>query len=356
MWSDEKVLITGAGGFIGGRVVEVMYLTRSLAPRAGVRSWASAARVGRFPVEIFRVDLLNKTQIDHATEGVSYVVHCAYGPGGATVEGTRNLIEVVASKPIKGIVHLSTIAVYGNAEGYIDENHTCSFSGNEYADSKLEAEKICLRYAEQGTPITILRLPIVYGPFSRNWTIHMGQMLANSSIGFNDSFEKGKCNLLYIDDLVVAICKVLSNRRSVGQILNVNGPAVLTWNEYFRRFNDGLGLAALEPMPLGRAKLGADLIRPVRLLGKYIRNNHAPLLKRLAATSPTVGRCLMSSERTLRLTPIREDLALFSRDAVYSYEKIRMVLGFEPQVGVDEGLRHSCDWLHQQGFQWFPQR
>lgn len=354
MGSEEKVLVTGAGGFIGGRLVEVMYLTRSFTPRAGVRSWASAVRVGRFPVEIKRVDLLDKAEVDHATEGVSYVVHCAYGPGGATVEGTRNLIDVAATKPIKGIVHLSTIAVYGNAEGYLDETHACGFSGNEYADSKLEAERICLRSAEKGTPVTILRLPIVYGPFSRNWTIQIANMLANSSLGLNEQFERGKCNLLYIDDLVAAIHEALSSGRAVGQVLNVNGPEVVTWNDYFRRFNNGLGLSALKPIPLNRASLVANMMRPVRSLGKYLLNNHAAILKKLAIASPFVGRSMVSAERTLRLTPTRDDLVLYSRDATYSSEKIKKVLGFEPQVGVDDGVRHSCDWLRQQGFLWSP--
>ena len=354
MRSEEKVLVTGAGGFIGGRVVEVMYLTRSFTPRAGVRSWASAVRVGRFPVEIKRVDLLNREEVDHATEGVSYVVHCAYGPGGATVEGTGNLMEVLATKPIKGIVHLSTIAVYGNAEGIIDETHACDFSGNEYADSKLEAERICLRYAEKGTPVTILRLPIVYGPFSRNWTIQIANMLAISSLGLNEQFERGKCNLLYIDDLVAAIHKALSSGTGIGKILNVNGPEVVSWNDYFRRFNDGLGLPPLKPRPLGQANLVANLMRPVRSMGKYLLANHAAIIKNLASAVPAIGRSLISAERTLRLTPVREDLALYSRDAVYSPGNIRKVLGFEPQVGVDEGLRHSISWLKQQGFLWNP--
>ena len=354
MRSEEKVLVTGAGGFIGGRVVEVMYLTRSFTPRAGVRSWASAVRVGRFPVEIKRVDLLNREEVDHATEGVSYVVHCAYGPGGATVEGTRNLIEVAATKPIKGIVHLSTIAVYGNAEGTIDETHACDFSGNEYSDSKLEAERICLRYAEKGTPVTILRLPIVYGPFSRNWTIQIANMLANSSLGMNEQFERGKSNLLYIDDLVAAIHKALFSGLGVGKVLNVNGPEVVTWNDYFRRFNDGLGLPALKPIHLGQASLVANLMRPVRSMGKYLLANHAAIIKKLATAVPAVGRSLISAERALRLTPVREDLAMYSRNVIYSAEKIKNIIGFEPRVNVAEGLRHSCSWLKQQGFLWNP--
>jgi nucleoside-diphosphate-sugar epimerase len=179
-------------------------------------------------------------------------------------------------------------------------------------------------------------------------------MLANSSLGLSEQFERGKCNLLYIDDLVAAIHIALSSGLGVGKVLNVNGPEVVTWNNYFRRFNDGLGLPPLKPRPLGQAKLVANLMRPVRSIGKYLLANHSAIIKNLATAVPAIGRSLVSAERTLRLTPVREDLALYSRDAVYSSGNIREVLGFDPQVGTEEGVRLSCAWLRQQGFQWSP--
>jgi len=54
MSSDHRVLITGAGGFIGGRVAEVLHGSGWAQVRAGVRKWACAARIGRPPVTDFR--------------------------------------------------------------------------------------------------------------------------------------------------------------------------------------------------------------------------------------------------------------------------------------------------------------
>ena len=63
--------------------------------------------------------------------------HCAKGAGGATDQGTRNLLELALEKEIKHFVHLSTTEVYGNVEGEIDENTPFQYTGNEYNKTRL---------------------------------------------------------------------------------------------------------------------------------------------------------------------------------------------------------------------------
>jgi uncharacterized protein YbjT (DUF2867 family) len=55
-----KILVTGAGGFIGGCVVESLYLTGFGQVRATVRRWPNTARIGRFPIELVQVEALNQ--------------------------------------------------------------------------------------------------------------------------------------------------------------------------------------------------------------------------------------------------------------------------------------------------------
>ena len=73
------VLVTGAGGFIGGRAVEVLHHL-GYDVRAGVRRWSSAARIGRFPIEIVQCDLADRGQLDAACDGVSAIVRRALPP------------------------------------------------------------------------------------------------------------------------------------------------------------------------------------------------------------------------------------------------------------------------------------
>jgi uncharacterized protein YbjT (DUF2867 family) len=88
MGSRRTILVTGAGGFIGGRTVEILHRLGDTEVRAGVRRWSGAARIGRFPVDIVHCDILQPDSIARAVEGVDAVVHCAVGDREVTVRGT----------------------------------------------------------------------------------------------------------------------------------------------------------------------------------------------------------------------------------------------------------------------------
>ena len=139
MTEKMKILITGATGFIGARIVEVFHLTGYHQVRAGVRSTVSSPRIARYPVEIVKADILNRQEIKSALKDISVVVHCAYGGQGATVEGTEILLSEAIKADVKHVIHLSTIEVYNNPHGVVDEAYSCEFIGEPYGDSKLQA-------------------------------------------------------------------------------------------------------------------------------------------------------------------------------------------------------------------------
>jgi len=74
-----RVLVTGAGGFIGGRLCEVMSLTGHFRPRAFIHSTASAWRLTRFPMDLFVGNLCDRGQVEQAIQGCDAVVHLARG-------------------------------------------------------------------------------------------------------------------------------------------------------------------------------------------------------------------------------------------------------------------------------------
>ena len=105
MSAERVILVTGGGGFIGNRFVEVIHLTGFGRVRVGVRRWASAARAARFPIEIVLCDVLDDRQIAAAMHGVDVVVHCAVGDERVIVEGTRNVLE--AGRAQSGVARAS---------------------------------------------------------------------------------------------------------------------------------------------------------------------------------------------------------------------------------------------------------
>src|SRR5258708_34191996 len=114
----RRVLVTGAGGFVGGWVCEAMHLSGWTNVRAGIGRWTSAVRIARFPLEIVPCNVLKPAELDQALVGVDSIVHCARGADPAvTVEATRLLLDRPRAAGVRRVVYLSPIPVYGDAEG-----------------------------------------------------------------------------------------------------------------------------------------------------------------------------------------------------------------------------------------------
>ncbi len=347
---EGKTIITGATGFIGGRIVEYLHLSDIQDVRAGIRTWATAARLGRFPVDIVKMDLLNKKEIADALEGVDTIVHCAKGGGGVTETGTKNLLQAALDKGIQRFVHLSTAEVYGNAEGTVDEEAPLTYTGNEYNETKINAEKACWEFFEKGLPVTILRPSIVYGPFSMNWSVKYAAMMLSGKMGIMEKYGEGKCNLVYVDDLVNAVILTLQNNKAVGNAFNIVGPDIPTWNEYFTLFNDKMDLPELKKLSSANTSLQTKLLQPVRFVGNIARDHFMPQLKILAENIELADKLMRITEKKLKSTPAGEELELYSRKTTYSTDKITKVLGFKPTFSLDKGLEETVSWLKDSGF------
>ena len=183
MTGTETILVTGAGGFIGGWIVEMLHLSQLAHVRAGIRSWSSAARLARFPIEIALCDVMDKKSIALAMSGASCVIHCVSGSSEAIIQGTGNMLEMAQAQKMGRFVHLSTTEVYGNVNGEIDETFPFKSMGNPYGDAKIEAEKLCWEHYQRGLPVTVVRPSIVYGPFSTDWTVVFTQRLLSKNWG-----------------------------------------------------------------------------------------------------------------------------------------------------------------------------
>lgn len=347
----STVLVTGAGGFLGGRIVEILSLTGAATVRAGVRHWSGAgvARLARLQAEIVLCDVMALDQVYQALNGVSIVIHSVLGDRLANVEGTRNLLTAAADHAVQRIVYISTAEVYGKARGEVDEAHPLRYTGWDYADSKIDAEKLCWRACEQGVPVTVLRPSIVYGPFSQSWIVRLSKCLREGQWGVFDRYGDGWCNLIYVDDLVSAIWLAARDDRATGEAFNINGPEIITWNDYFQRLNAALDLPQLRTISPAQLWIRATAIEAARTLLVFAKNHTAPATKRrlIGGTRKTAAGHLVDRVRgSIKMAPLRRDLLhLYNRRAIYVTGKVRDRLGFAPQTGVDTGLATSVQWL-----------
>jgi len=183
-WSDTRVLVTGAGGFIGSTLVEEL-LRRGARVRAFVR-YNSRGDIGLLStldpelvklMEIVSGDLRDPAAVADAMRDASVVFHLgaliaipySYVHPREVIEtnviGTVNVLEAArVTRPVR-VVHTSTSEVYGTAlYAPIDEKHPLQ-GQSPYSASKIGADKVAESYHRAfGVPVVTVRPFNTYGP------------------------------------------------------------------------------------------------------------------------------------------------------------------------------------------------
>ena len=160
--AGKKVLVTGATGFIGGRLVEKLLLEEGAEVRVLVRNFGSAVWLSRLDVAMMSGDITEPATLVEAVAGCNVVVHCAAALGGeadvmarVNVTGTANLLAAAEAAGVARFVHVSTLAVHGQdiPDG---TNETTPYRPvTEYGRTKLQADQLveasCPRYGYHST-------------------------------------------------------------------------------------------------------------------------------------------------------------------------------------------------------------
>ena len=309
-------LISGASGFIGGR------LLRELEQRA-----VSCVALSRRPIpgrKTSAAPLDDRAALRAACQGVATVFHCA-GHAHAfaalshsdaerhwrvNFEGTRNLAEAAGQAGVRRFVFLSSVKAMAEPgdvcvdEGFPGEPETA------YGQSKRAAEETVLEAGKRyGMHVVNLRLAMVYGSGGRGNLERMGRLVRRG--WFPPLPETGnRRSLVHVDDVIAAMLQVAEDDRANGRTYIVTGPEAPSGRQLYDALRDALGLppcrwSVPETVLRGAARCGDGLEMLCR--------------RRVPLDSEAMARLLGSSW--------------------YSSARIARELGWQAKVALHEGLR-----------------
>lgn len=222
----EKILITGASGFIGSFIVEEA-LNKGMEVWAAVRKTTSRKYLQDKRINFIELDFSDKLKLKDSLRGhnFDYVVHAA----GVTkcldindfrrmnTEGTRNFVDALIElqMPIRRFVFLSSLSVYGaihEQQPYADiTENDCPKPNTAYGKSKLDAERY-LDSIGNDFPYIILRPTGVYGPREKDYFL-MAESI-KKHVDFAVGFKRQDITFVYVLDVVQAVFLALDRGMS----------------------------------------------------------------------------------------------------------------------------------------------
>ena len=251
-FSRKPVLVLGASGYIGSRVVA------ALADSPIYRAVAASRR------SALAVDATNMDQMRAALNDVDCVVNCIAGSASTMVQSTRVLCDAARTSPPRRMIYLSSMAVYGGAAGSVREDHSPVAPVSGYGQAKLECERMVRKYVDDGGEAVILRPTCVFGPGSPQWTTRLAHLLRAGRIGDLGIAGDGCCNLAFIDDVVAAIVTALDAPDVSGRTFNLSSSSELSWNEFFVAFAKAIGATPVRRISPRSLQIETRLLAPMR--------------------------------------------------------------------------------------------
>jgi nucleoside-diphosphate-sugar epimerase len=390
---NETVLITGATGFVGSRLVERLVLGTDYKVKAMVRRFSGAglARLARLPVELVLADLLDLDALTEAAKNCDIIVHCAYGNSGdaeqrkeVTISGTENVLKAALQAKVWKVIYLSSSAVHGRdpKSPVVDESAPFGDDGDVYSVSKIEAEKIVWRYhQEHGLPVVVFRPTLIYGPYGRVWTVRIVREIQSGAILVNGG--SGAANLIYIDNLVDAILLAMRKNLGDGEAFILVDDERLTWQDVYQRYAEMM--SAYPPLQSMSAKeievmrktgqpsvFNQWIVVPWRVALELVQYTfRPPEMRRKIGQIPWVRFITKLVPRQIKnrlrgegksresalagatqpghiQLPPKDMVELYASQSRFSNEKVKRILGYAQRIPFDEAIDLTRSWLQYQ--------
>ncbi len=324
-----KVALTGASGYTGGRLLRAL-VGRGDEVAALVRPGSAGPELAASGARLVSGDLASPLALDDLVAGAQAVLHVAAvyrtaGHGDAyyrdvNVGGTDRLLEAAARAGVARFVHTSTVGVHGHVE-QPPADETAPFApADVYQRTKAEAESLALDFGRRrGLPVAVVRPGAIYGP-GETRLLKLFRAIARGRYAIVGS-GRPFYHPVYIDDLVQGFLLALERPEAVGEAFIVAGPRYVSQTE----------LAELIARATGGSVLPFRVPAwPLQLAGAVCEAVLVPL-----GLEPPLHRR-------------RVDFWVKSR--AFSIDKARRLLGYAPNVDLEEGLARTVRSYREAGW------
>lgn len=312
----KRILVTGGSGFLG------INLIRHLLKKGfKVRSFDKVPF--DYPeenqIEAIQGDIRDVKRLKEAMDGIDAVVHCAaalplYKPSdifSTDVQGTENVLKTAQSEGVERVIHISSTAVYGIPDHHpLHENDPLKGVG-PYGEAKVEAERICEKYRNEGLCVAILRPKSFIGP-ERLGVFALFYDWAKDGKHFPMlGTGKNRYQFLDVEDLCEAIelC-LIKEKKHVNDTFNIGAKVFKTMKEDYQ--------AVLNRAGYGRKVIGFPALPMIWALRVMEFFRISPLYKWVYETA--------------------------SKDSFVAIEKAEKVLGFKPKYSNQQALLRNYEW------------
>ena len=352
-----KIAVIGAGGFIGGRIVEHLHLATRHAVVPIVRAPSRLALPARFALPWQIGDALDSDSLTRALNGCDAVVHAALGDPRQIEAMPGILAQAAARANVPRVVYLSTASVHGQAPAPGTHEGTPLHTRHalDYNNAKVRAERAFFNAAtRQDLEAFALRPGVVYGPRSRWITDAASDLRLGRAWLFREG--DGICNGIYVDNLVSAVTAALVAPATVAGAYLVGDKETITWRDFYDEIGAGLALRSplLHRIDQAPAFPRSPAVRLQRLVGHpgvqrllpFVPSRLKQVTKRLVAAANAPVRPAAWALPTIPGPRITEELALLQQCRwKFPHDHAARQLGYRPPVSFAEAVRRSLSWL-----------
>lgn len=347
-----KIFVTGASGFIGQSLIikmleEGYHIVAAHGPLSPIDLFDSLPDQHQSSLSNLKLDLLNQQELLPHIAGCDCVVHLAHNHQDPWQEQLRfaigsnqTLLQACAMAQVKKFVYISSTAVYGDPPPsmVITEESPYLASLRPQTSIHQSVEKLVLEIETGDTEVIVLQLGKVYGVGLKGETAQtLNQMktafmpLARSGTGY--------CNPIYIDDAVMAIIRACETPHLYRQRFIISPDQPVSWRELLSGYEAILEEKALIDWPIDYQCEPQDSIPFFRaLISKMLQK------RKIREGTSIIAKAVWGKSIYY---PSPDEFRTLVAQPIFSNQKSRDRLNFQPQISLSTGMAKIREWWRQ---------